>query len=190
MYIIVLCMHTIVLCFVLLWLYHPFSGDPYHTSHHILDDWSTVTWAIAIAHCHLSIALNDMGKTPKCSKTRTVHIHYNSDVIMTTMASQITSLTVVYSIVYSDTDLRKHQSSALLAFVRGIHRWPVNYPHKGPVTRKMFPFDDIIMYLGVLCTSYDIHDDCNIYPAQRLSEIFRWFMEVAGCKTEMFLLKT
>ena len=45
------------------------------------------------------------------------------------------------------TDQRKHQSSALLAFVRGIHRWPVNSPHKGPVTRKMFPFDDVIMYL-------------------------------------------
>ena len=48
-------------------------------------------------------------------------LHY-SDVIMTTMASQITSLTVVYSIVYSGADQRKHQSSASLAFVRGIHR--------------------------------------------------------------------
>ena len=48
-------------------------------------------------------------------------IHY-SDVIMTTMASQITSLMVVYSTVYSDADQRKHQSSALLAFVWGSHR--------------------------------------------------------------------
>ena len=40
---------------------------------------------------------------------------------------------------------RKHQSSASLAFVRRIHRGPVNSPHKGPVTRKMFPFDDVIM---------------------------------------------
>ena len=47
--------------------------------------------------------------------------HYG-DVIMTTIASQITSLTVVYSIVYSDADQRKHQSSASLAFVWGIHR--------------------------------------------------------------------
>ena len=47
--------------------------------------------------------------------------HY-TDVIMTTIASQITSLTVVYSIVYSDADQRKHQSSASLAFVWGIHR--------------------------------------------------------------------
>ena len=74
----------------------------------------------------------------------TVSWHY-SDVIMGTIASQITSLTIVYSNVYSDADQRKHQSSASLAFVRGIHREPVNSPHKWPVTRKMFPFDDVIM---------------------------------------------
>ena len=39
----------------------------------------------------------------------------------------------------------KKQSSASLAFVRGIHRWPVGSPHKWPVTRKMFPFDDVII---------------------------------------------
>ena len=72
-------------------------------------------------------------------------LHY-SDVIMTTMTSQITSLTAVYSIVYSDADHRKHQSSASLAFERGIHRGPVNSPHKWPVTRKIFPFDDVIMH--------------------------------------------
>ena len=70
--------------------------------------------------------------------------HYDG-VIMGATASQITSLTIVYSIVYSDADQRKHQSSASLAFVWGIHRGPVNSPHKWPVTRKMFPFDDVIM---------------------------------------------
>ena len=70
--------------------------------------------------------------------------HY-SDVIMGAMASQITSLTIVYSTVYSDADERKHQSSASLVFVRGIQRSPVNSPHKGSVTRKMFPFNDVIM---------------------------------------------
>ena len=64
---------------------------------------------------------------------------------MSTMASQITSLTIVHSIAYSDADQRKHQSSASLAFVWGIHRWPVNSPHKWSVTRIMFPFDDVIM---------------------------------------------
>ena len=62
---------------------------------------------------------------------------------MSMMASQITDVSIVYSTVCSGADQRKHQSSALLAFVRGIHRWPVNSPHKGPVTRKMFPFDDV-----------------------------------------------
>ena len=64
---------------------------------------------------------------------------------MGTMASQITSLTIVFSTVYSGADQRKHQSSTTLASVRGIHQWPVNSPHKEPVTRKMFPFDDVIM---------------------------------------------
>ena len=73
-------------------------------------------------------------------------IHYN-DIIMSTMASQITSPTIVYSTVYSDPDQRKHQSSASLAFVRGIHRGPVNSPHTWPVTRKRFPFDDVTMLL-------------------------------------------
>ena len=66
--------------------------------------------------------------------------HYD-DVIMSAMASQITNFTVVYSTFYSGT----HQSSASLAFVWGIHRGPVNSPHKWPVTWKMFPFDDVIM---------------------------------------------
>ena len=78
--------------------------------------------------CHISYYMN----------------HYN-DVIMSAIASQITSLAIVYSTVYSDAVQRKHQSSAWLAFVWGIHLWPVNSPHKGPITRKMIPFDDVIM---------------------------------------------
>ena len=62
--------------------------------------------------------------------------HYR-DLIMSPMASQITSLTIVYSTVYPGADQRKHQSSASLALVRGIH--------KGPVMRKMLSFDDVIM---------------------------------------------
>ena len=65
--------------------------------------------------------------------TQRISAHYN-DVIMSMMASQITRLTIVYSTVYSGADQRKHQSSALLAFVWGIHRWPVNSPYKGTVT--------------------------------------------------------
>ena len=79
-----------------------------------------------------------------CDVKQQVMTHYD-DVIMMAIASQITSLTSVYSAVYSGAHQRKHQSSASLAFVQGIHRGPVNSPHKWPVTRKMFPFDDVIM---------------------------------------------
>ena len=61
------------------------------------------------------------------------------------IASQITGVSIVYSTVCSGADQRKQQSSASLSFVRGIHRWPVNSRYKGPVTRKMFPIDDVIM---------------------------------------------
>ena len=64
---------------------------------------------------------------------------------MGTVASQITTLTIVYLTVYSGANQRKHQSSSSLAFARGIHWGPENSPHKWPVTRKMFPFDDGIM---------------------------------------------
>ena len=72
------------------------------------------------------------------------HMHYTY-LIMGALASQITSLTSVYSTVYSDADQRKHQSFVSLALVWGIHRGPVNSPHKWPITRKMFPFDDVII---------------------------------------------
>ena len=67
--------------------------------------------------------------------------HY-IDIIMSAMASQITSVSMVCSTVCSGVDQRKHQSSASLAFVRGIFRWPVNSPLKVLVTPKMFPLDD------------------------------------------------
>ena len=73
--------------------------------------------------------------------------------------SQITSLTIVYSTVYSDPDQRKYQSSASLAFVLGIHRWPVNSTRKWPVTWKMFPFDDVII-LNRSNTESEIHHRC------------------------------
>ena len=71
--------------------------------------------------------------------------YHCSDVIRSAMAPQISGVTIVHSTVCSGADQRKHQSSASLAFVIGIHRWPVNSPYKGPVTRKMFPSDDVII---------------------------------------------
>ena len=57
---------------------------------------------------------------------------------MGAMESQVTSLTIVYLTFYSGKDQRKYQSSVSLAFVRRIHRWRVNSPHKVPVTRQGF----------------------------------------------------
>ena len=79
---------------------------------------------------------------------------------MITIASQITSLTIVYSTVYSGADQRKHQSSVSLAFVRGIHRGPVNSLHKRPVTRKMLPYDDVIMFSRVYFKFYRMMVQC------------------------------
>ena len=68
--------------------------------------------------------------------------------MMSAMAFQITVVSIVCSAVCSGADQRKHQSSASLAFVGGIHRSQMNSPHKAPVTRKMFPFDDVIMWIA------------------------------------------
>ena len=76
-----------------------------------------------------------------------------------TMTPQITSISIVYSIVYSGADQRKLQNSASLAFVRGIHRWPVNSPHIGPVTQKMFPFDDVVIFKSHRTDCRDICTD-------------------------------
>ena len=110
----------------------------------LITDLSQINWnfypvSVMINFTNLKIA----------KKSKLIHLylgpcHYG-DVIMGAIASQITSLAIVYLTVYSGADQRKHQSSASLAFVRGIHRWPVNSPHKWPVTRKMFLFDDVIM---------------------------------------------
>ena len=67
----------------------------------------------------------------------------------------------------------RHQSCALLDFVRGIYRWPVNSPHKEPVTRKMFPFDDVIMHrediiMLPMVAVFDHYSVC-MYMAQHLT---------------------
>ena len=84
---------------------------------------------------------------PGLNKILKYHYHW---VIMGAIASPITSLTIVYSTVYSSADQRKHQSSASLAFVRELHRWAVNFPHKWPVTRKIFPLVTSTWYLSVM----------------------------------------
>ena len=108
-------------------------------------------------------------------------------VTMGGMASQITSLTIVSSTVYSGANQRAHQSPASLAFVRGIHRGPVNSPHKWPVTRKLFPFDDVIMktlhlYPNYKCLVTTQSNICsvNIVTCHPPHYILRWGLETLG----------
>ena len=96
---------------------------------------------------------------------------------MGTIASQITGLTIVYSTVYSDADQRTHQSSASLAFVRGIHWWPVNFPHKWLVTRKMLPFDDVLIQaLDTFMASSEGWTTCHIPNSTTVSVLMPWIL--------------
>ena len=119
---------------------------------------------------------------PQSTYTRKINTQhtdprYYSDVIMSAMASQITAVSIIYSTAWSGVDQRKHQSSVSLAFVRGIHRWPVDSPHKGPVTQKMFPFDDIIMITVYLISIR--HFRVGSIPNRHRSEGLRYL----GCLT-------
>ena len=100
--------------------------------------------------------------------------HYN-DVIMGAISSQITSPSIVYSSVYLSANQRKHRSSASLAYVRGIHQGPVNSPHKWPVTRKKFPFDDVIMVklsYRFFYSQYYLRNSLNLNRATILAIVF------------------
>ena len=93
-----------------------------------------------------------------CNDNKTKHIvtftylmyHY-SDVMMSEMAPQITAIWIVCLTVCSGADHRKCQSTASLAFVGGIHWWPVDSPHKGPVMQTMFPFSSQCPSLFMVC---------------------------------------
>ena len=111
--------------------------------------------------------------------------HYN-DVIMSAMASQIISLTNIYSTVYSGADQRTHQISTSLVFVWGLHRWPKNSPHKGSVTRKMFSFDDVIMYSIYFIPRYSVGVMLVVRPdvvnlPSKLQEFYIRFMFRVSC---------
>ena len=104
------------------------------------------------------------------------HLNHYSDVIMGAMASQITNIAIVYSTVNPGAAQRNHQSSASLAFVWGIHRWPVNSPHKWPVTQKMFPFDGVIMIMEIWIHKSGGHAQCVFFSIEilnRHSDTFR-----------------
>ena len=92
---------------------------------------------------------------------RVILLKHYCDVIMSAKASQITSVSIVCSIVGAGADQRKHQSSASLAFVWVIHRWSVNSPHKRPVTRKCFHLMtssyDTSSYMHITCLTDILH---------------------------------
>ena len=69
--------------------------------------------------------------SPIRSAVNFLKVYNYSNIMMGAMPSLITTLTIVYSTVYAVADQIKHQSSASLAFVRGIYRWPVNSRTKG-----------------------------------------------------------
>ena len=121
-----------------------------------------------------------------------VRYHYD-DIIMGTIASQITSLTIVNSTVYSGADQSKHQSSASATFVWGIHRGAVNSPHKWPVTRKMFPFDDVIMMVykilhWFMATKYAMESFPTNPTSQIISAYFNTSLHLDQCKNQYILL--
>ena len=107
------------------------------------------------------------------NSTLGIAIHFN-DVIMSAMASQISGVSIVSSIVGSGADQRKHQSSASLAFAQGIHRWPLNSPHKRPVTRKMFPFDNVIMQGKGLMADMIVLRSMSIQPMTGYDKLRLW----------------
>ena len=107
---------------------------------------------------------------------------YNG-IIMRVMAPQITSLTTVYLAVYSGEYQRKHQSSAPLASVREIHRSPVKSPHKRPVTRKMFPFDDVVMAHFQTDHSLGYHKTCFVYSTSNSISMNNIFVKATKCRT-------
>ena len=128
-----------------------FSGN----SGYGLSQWQTTLQCNVVSHClipYLEWSLNfNLHALSPCYIVPRFPVKISRNVswislqwrIISTMMSQITSVSIVYLIFCSGADQRKYQSPASLAFVSGIHRWPVNSPHKGPVTRKMFSFDDV-----------------------------------------------
>ena len=103
--------------------------------------WFEVLW-----HSHQGNILILWSHEVSCNSnvTETHHDRYN-DFIMSAMASQITSLTIVYSTVYSRRRSKKTPKLHVTGLCAGNSPVIGEFPHKGPVTRKMFPFDDVIM---------------------------------------------
>ena len=154
----------------------------------IKDDWDIV----------LNILLQKYRRNSCCSKTKfhmvvctlgcdlpvkQTHCPHYDDVIMTTMASQVTSLTVVYSIVYSDADQRKHQSSASLAFVWGIHRDRWIPRTKGQLRGKCFHL------MTSSCPGRFQWNFLNKFQTQLMSEVYLAMLPLGDCRRTLMVVR-
>ena len=156
------------------WILHPMAMV-IHT---------TVFWRsqlCVLTYCGLmsSYCDIDLAQVMACFLTTPSHITWTNAHLLS-MGFR-TSLTIVYSNVYLDADQRKHQSSASLAFVWGIHRGPVNSPHKWPVTRKMFPFDDVIM-MSTCWQGHAFHITSHLWGDPPVTD---WFLSQRARHTEL-----
>ena len=142
------------------------------------DVWTTfVLFNKVVRHMYIKLAYN--WSNSAWSLSLTVLINHYSDAIIGALMSQITSLVIVYSTVYSGSHQRTHQSSSSLAFVRRIHRRPVDFPHKGPIVRKFSiwwrhhdesilynsPSYVVIQWLFNRCSTTLYHRDTNLNMA-------------------------
>ena len=136
--------------FVFPWNTYSYSDDRFSSSNFIFYSFTCSSISLTMHQVYISKnwIVGGYQRKPMTHRDSFQYSIHCDDVIMGAKASQITSLTIVYSTVYSDADQRKHQSSASLAFVRGIHQGLVNSPHKWPVTRKIFHLMTSSWYVG------------------------------------------
>ena len=107
---------------------------------------------------------------------------------MRAMASKITGVSIICSTVGSGAAQRKHQGFASLASVRGNHRWPVNSPHKRQVTRKMFPFDDVVMIVQRSGIGNPLVSSIGGFIfSRRLRLVYSWDYRLLGVTTPFWL---
>ena len=95
---------------------------------------------------------------------------------MGAMASQITSLTIVYSSVYSRRRSKKTSKLRVTGLCERNSPVTGDFPHKGPVTEKMFPFDDVIMVLGKRCQYHDVGD--ALVPCVASQSVAMWYWQL------------
>ena len=112
--------------------------------------------------------------------------HY-SNITMSAIASQITGASAVYSIFCPSADQRKHQNSASLSFVSGIHPWPVSSPRNGPVTRK----PSKLAFTQSLCVLFVLEILGSSTKLTFVLTLCAWYLfHVSGCVLSVYHLSS